>query len=404
HELDEEDEVDPDLSVTKTATPEYGNTLATAVEVERGDAIVYTIEVENSGTGPALNVVVEDQIPTHLTINQAGIQGQFGTTGPLLPIAELEAEGVVVTVSGQLVRWEIEELAADATFTLIIPTIVNSTAPNGTIFRNQAIITEVDGEDTDYRSEVIYHEVYVAEVLLDTRAPWLNIEKVAYSTVANMGEYIMYTVTLRNTGDLAAYNFWMIDDMGLTGTDLKGAYIYNLRNITAVAVNGEIGETAIINGGTVISVEIIELGVGGVVTITFVATVYEDAAGQTFTNIATLRDENGDALYNTEWRYRYEDEERVYYWGQERDENGDYVYLDDNATVRVPYEEGEEGPQPTPTPPPPPGAGNQGQGIPSTGIESSVVLWSVLLVFALIAATGTAVWITKNKKKLETKK
>ncbi|MCL2425480.1 MAG: DUF11 domain-containing protein, partial [Oscillospiraceae bacterium] len=201
----------PELQITKTATPDYGNTLETAVEVERGDTIVYSIEVENLGTAPALNIVVEDQIPAYLTINQAGIQGQFGTTGPLLTIAELEAEGVVVTVSGQLVTWTIEELAADTTFMLIIPTTVSSATPNSTIFRNQAIITEVDGEDTDYRSEVIYHEVDEEDEVY----PDLSVTKTATpeygdtletAVEVERGDAIVYTIEVENSGTGPALN------------------------------------------------------------------------------------------------------------------------------------------------------------------------------------------------------
>ena len=57
----------------------------------------------------------------------------------------------------------------------------------------------------------------------------------------------------------------------------------------------------------------------------------------------------------------------------------------------------------TTTPPPsettpPPSAGNQ-QGLPRTGIESSVILWSILLGVALLAAIGAVIWIMKSKKK-----
>ena len=160
----------PELNISKTATPEYGNTAETAGEVRRANQINYRITVSNSGEAPAFYVVVEDEIPAHLIINQPGIRGQFGEDGPLLTIDELEAQGVIVEVYGQLVKWTIESLAYESTFTLHIPTTVSLNAPNGTIFRNQALITEVDGDATDYenaenyRSEIIYHEVYVPTI------------------------------------------------------------------------------------------------------------------------------------------------------------------------------------------------------------------------------------------------
>jgi len=55
-------------------------------------------------------------------------------------------------------------------------------------------------------------------------------------------------------------------------------------------------------------------------------------------------------------------------------------------------------PHPTPTPPPTTGGGNQKGGLPATGIENDVVLWSVLLGIALMAAIGAKVWINKSKK------
>jgi len=302
----------PAVRISKTATPEYGNVRADAGEVERGDHIVYSIEVENFGNAPAIAVVVEDEIPAHLTINEMGIRGRFGDDGPLLTIAQLGAQGVVVTVEGQLVTWTIGTLAADATFTLHIPTTVDLNTPNGTYFRNQAFITEVDGEPTDYenyenyRSEIIYHEV-------DDVNPALDIVKRVNgqeSIIANVGERITYTIVVINNGNAPANNVRVVDNLN----HLIGTYLTNVQLISVVPSAGNsIGQSGI-SAGNVLTVDIPLLLPSGTVTITFDATVLFETAGENFTNTAYLQQREYD------------------YYGDYTYEN----YRDSSSTVQVP--------------------------------------------------------------------
>ena len=59
---------------------------------------------------------------------------------------------------------------------------------------------------------------------------------------------------------------------------------------------------------------------------------------------------------------------------------------------------------PQPTPPPATGGGNQQGILPATGIESNIVLWSVLLSLVTFITTGIVVWLINNKAKVSTRK
>jgi len=59
-------------------------------------------------------------------------------------------------------------------------------------------------------------------------------------------------------------------------------------------------------------------------------------------------------------------------------------------------------PPPPPPPPPPPGAGAGvgGKALPSTGIESSIILWSVLLAITTLVCTGIFIQLIDPRKKM----
>jgi len=76
-----------------------------------------------------------------------------------------------------------------------------------------------------------------------------------------------------------------------------------------------------------------------------------------------------------------------------------YYDCEDSCDCDCDYEV-TEAPQPTPSPaPPPPTGGNQQGGLPATGIENNITLWSVLLSLSLFAITGTTMWIMRIVKK-----
>jgi len=158
----------PELAIMKSSNPAGGATDESAVAVGRGGAIDYVLTIVNTGDGSASNVVSVDEVPTYLTINADEIRGNFGDNAPV-SAEELEALGVGIAIEGQAVTWAIQYLPADDSFTLVIPTVVNSDAPNGQILRNIAAIVSVNDVDENIVSGAIYHQVSVLAAAPDAK-------------------------------------------------------------------------------------------------------------------------------------------------------------------------------------------------------------------------------------------
>jgi uncharacterized repeat protein (TIGR01451 family) len=96
----------PNLRVTKTTTPAVG-------PVQAGGVIVYTISVENAGSGDATDVVVQDVIPTNTTFVAGSLRD-----GAAVRTDAADADGAFYDPVGNRAVFEVGPLAAGATRTL----------------------------------------------------------------------------------------------------------------------------------------------------------------------------------------------------------------------------------------------------------------------------------------------
>jgi len=231
--------------------------------VRMGDTVIYTLTVTNDGPGIANNVVVTDELPEGLRFENAQI---------IAPSPAPVGANVGFDILNSILTVTIPTLAVgDSVEIEVEVTVVQVTAGEIT---NTAYVT-VDGEDVDDDSETI-------NVLPPVEPEsGLEIIKRAQGNVL-AGADLLYTITVENTGEIILRNVVVTDQ--LPGT------LLNPRNLI---INPATAGTGSITGQT-IEVVIPELGVGELVTITFIATVCDTLlSGETIVNNATATTDCG---------------------------------------------------------------------------------------------------------------
>ena len=243
------------VAVTKTAS-------ATTVAV--GDAITYTITVENTGNVAFAGLVVTDTLPTGL-VNQRNLN---------LPT------GVLGGFSGNTLTATIANLAVGATVEITFVATVAADMYGETI-TNTAIVRDSDGDELDRDGEDV-------EVEEPTGQPAVEITKTASNqpptgqsaievrkTVSNPtpapGSQVTYTIRVTNNGDATLRNFFaqVVLPAGLT----------NPQNLTHGLASSSIVTATIVE----------PVAVGAYVEISFDVTV-SGSVGQGIVSTAIVRD------------------------------------------------------------------------------------------------------------------
>ncbi|MCF2707337.1 Cna B-type domain-containing protein [Arcanobacterium haemolyticum] len=144
-----------DVELTKSSDPATG-TQVTPAEVTNvaGTPIAYTLTVENKDDVLALtDLILEDTIPTGLSINAEGIT----VSSSLQNAAPVDAR-VKRTIEGQKVTWEIGEMPLGEKLTFTIPTTLSKKFDGLQRFENTAYLTQVNGIDAEISSATMYHQ------------------------------------------------------------------------------------------------------------------------------------------------------------------------------------------------------------------------------------------------------
>ena len=148
-----------------------------AVSVSPGGRLIYTIRVTNNGTGTATNVIVADALPAGL----ARFNSALSTPG--------------ATPRKNAVTYTVPSLAVGQTATFTVVVDLNGTAPAGIeTFRNVVNVTSDDIDPTPADNTASDSDALIA-------APDYTISKTDNRTSARPGDTLVYSITVRNTGD-----------------------------------------------------------------------------------------------------------------------------------------------------------------------------------------------------------
>jgi uncharacterized repeat protein (TIGR01451 family) len=200
------DQFDPDPgnnTVSVTVTPQQADLALTKTVNDAtpnvGDTVTYTVTVSNLGPDPATNVSVSDLLPAGLTF-----------------VSATPSEGTYDSTSGV---WTVGTVDLTAAQTLVITALVVS--PNTET--NTASISHADQFDPNTGNNT-------ANVTVTPQQADLALTKTVSNATANVGDTVIFTVTLTNNGPDAATGVEVTDLLpaGLTflsATPSQGSYI-----------------------------------------------------------------------------------------------------------------------------------------------------------------------------------
>ncbi|MCB9642977.1 MAG: DUF11 domain-containing protein [Myxococcales bacterium] len=255
-----------------TSGPSFANTTKEVTDnnggqVEPGDTLTYTITVRNNGTSAGTNVVVRDTIDT-AKINQI-TPGQGGV------------------FAGGVVTWNAASTPALASIpvggsvTLTFTAVVLSNVPNGTIIENQAFVTATGittpEPSDDPRTADDNDSTKVTVVAGPTLTDSTKTVRDNNGGTPEPGDFLTYTLTIRNTGKGAALNVVVRDPVDVN----------NLLNIIP-------SQGGVLNGGTInwdgnTTAGLRNIAPGGSVTLSFTAQIAQGVpSGTRILNQATM--------------------------------------------------------------------------------------------------------------------
>jgi len=231
----------PNLTVEKSAN---------ATEVNPGTTITYTITVRNTGNIPLANIRVVDTVPSELTSptlltpRPAGMVGDF--TGNVLDVVLTQSiqPGGYVTIR----------------YTAVAPA---GLAPQ--TLRNIVVASHSgqDLEDEDYEDVTI------------GRTPRVDLLKTVSATQIPAGNEVVYTIRVRNIGNVDLFNLEVIDEVDP-----------RLTNVRVTVPSGAINRTPA--GSNNVDVLIPSLPVGATITFTITADIPANVLPGTVINNASV--------------------------------------------------------------------------------------------------------------------
>jgi uncharacterized repeat protein (TIGR01451 family) len=235
----------PTISITKTDGRDT---------VAPGELLTYEVRVANSGTNPATGVAITDVLPSDVTL-----------AGSVTPSPDSGDDQTLV--------WNEVTIPSGNTFIATIPVRVAADMSEGRVLENTATVLYGNSAGHTYAQKTATDtttvEIPSAELALSKTAEDLNGAPLA------IGDAILYTLQVTNTGTFTAYNVIVTDDL----PDL----------VTCQAVSGDSdpGDCADPLVWTIPS-----LAQGATASLYITVTIDEAALGQSIINTASVIGDN----------------------------------------------------------------------------------------------------------------
>ena len=284
--------------------------------MEFGTPGTFTLDVQNTGTGPAWDLTIVDRIPNPVqggmcdTTPSNFIAQVFDTTGTI-PISPVLVEGVdyVTSFTGAaglppcelIITTQTAAAVVGSTERLIVTyeASLDQDNINGSTLVNHAGVTQwfswdtagagATGEVREY-NELLTDPVTAATVLdhedattVVINAPILSIQKTVVNATtgqdpgsnASPGDTLIYTILINNTGPVDASNFSLTDEPDRLSTG-PALFETGSLNITSIPVGADASNSDAIGGtlGTgLLDVQNLTVPSGGSITIVFEMTL-----------------------------------------------------------------------------------------------------------------------------------
>jgi uncharacterized repeat protein (TIGR01451 family)/fimbrial isopeptide formation D2 family protein len=288
----------PELGVTKTADDE---------EVEAGQGVHYTVGVVNTGTAPAQDARVRDELPTHLTCAEVSSISDGGTC-----------------TAGRI-TWTGVDVAAAATRNLTYTLTVPADVSPGVTYTNRVGVVEygyTTNAGTTYQlvpdnpvvtDAGLIPNMPAAEATESIRTRDAAVAKTRSTSVteagnsaaqATVGETVTYTVTTTIPRNTTVYGARVTDPLGARQTLVPGSLCVTGCTLDGAAFGGVTESPANTVLATLPATYAAPSGADGKLVLTFQAKVLDVAAntrGQSLGNTATLiyTDQDGVARTRT---------------------------------------------------------------------------------------------------------
>lgn len=227
----------PELEIVKRQAKNDGSLTQGLIQANAGDTITYAIEVTNTGTGPAQNIVVEDIVPEGLELVNGSISDQGQNRGGKITwnMASLEA--------GK---------AKTFTFKVKIPSVKEYT-----LWANVATVSDEDDPDPKP----------TPPVEVETEAPHLTVEK---SQKRNEGNRTKDKLSVVGK-DRVTYFIKVTND---GQADAKDVVVSDVVPEGLILVDGSVSDSGLVEKG-VISWQLGTLAAGASRTVSFAVDVPE---------------------------------------------------------------------------------------------------------------------------------
>ncbi|MFN8498622.1 MAG: hypothetical protein U0641_12290 [Anaerolineae bacterium] len=217
-----------------------------------GDTLLYTVQIRNTGNTAATGVVFTDTPDPNTTLVVGSVQTSQGT------ITSGNTGTPPVTIN-------IGTIPAGGTITISFKVTINSPLPTGvTRVSNQGIVTgtnvpstPTDNPKTPTPGDPTDTPVTAAPVISADKADFLAVDA-DNNGVPSPGDTILYTVTIRNSGNTAATGVVFTDTPDPNTTLVAGSVVA----VPGITISGN-------NGVAPVVVSIGTLPAGGSATITF---------------------------------------------------------------------------------------------------------------------------------------